>query len=176
MTTSNAKSPTSLAGFTGTLLLVGAGKMGGAMLEGWLALGMAAKSIAVIEPQPAGDIAALTSRGLRLNPSAGDIGEVSALVIAIKPQMAPDVMPSLNRYVGASTAVVSIMAGRTSELSRAGIATRRGDPRDAEHAGRDRPRHHGRGAESAGFARSSVRWSTPCCRRSAASSGSTTRP
>ncbi len=113
MTTSNAKSPASLAGFTGTLLLVGAGKMGGAMLEGWLALGMAAKSIAVIEPQPAGDIAALTSRGLRLNPTAGDIGEVSALVIAIKPQMAPDVMPSLNRYVGASTAVVSIMAGRT---------------------------------------------------------------
>jgi pyrroline-5-carboxylate reductase len=84
MTRDNAKAPASLADFTGTLLLVGAGKMGGAMLEGWLALGMAARNVVVIEPQPAGEIAALTGRGLRLNPPPGDIGEVSALVLAIK--------------------------------------------------------------------------------------------
>jgi pyrroline-5-carboxylate reductase len=113
MTRDNAKAPASLADFTGTLLLVGAGKMGGAMLEGWLALGMAARNVVVIEPQPAGEIAALTGRGLRLNPPPGDIGEVSALVLAIKPQTAPEVMPSLQPYVGASTVVVSIMAGRT---------------------------------------------------------------
>jgi pyrroline-5-carboxylate reductase len=113
MTTSNTNTPKPLAGFTGTLLLVGAGKMGGAMLEGWLALGMAAKNVVVLEPQPAGEIAALTARGLRLNPSPGDIGDVSAIVLAIKPQAAPDVMPSLKPYVGASTVVVSIMAGRT---------------------------------------------------------------
>jgi pyrroline-5-carboxylate reductase len=113
MTTSNGNAPKPLAGFTGTLLLVGAGKMGGAMLEGWLALGMAAKNVVVLEPQPAGEIAALTARGLRLNPSPGDIGDVSAIVLAIKPQAAPDVMPSLKPYVAASTVVVSIMAGRT---------------------------------------------------------------
>jgi pyrroline-5-carboxylate reductase len=113
MTTSNARAPAPLADFTGTLLLVGAGKMGGAMLEGWLALGMAAKHVVVIEPNPACEIVALTSRGLRLNPSSGDIGEVSAVVLAIKPQAAPDVMRSLKPYVGASTVIVSIMAGRT---------------------------------------------------------------
>ena len=113
MTTSKANAPASLADFTGTLLLVGAGKMGGAMLEGWLALGMAAKNVVVIEPQPAAETLALVSRGLRLNPPAASIGEASALVIAIKPQMAPDVMSLLQPYVGASTAVVSIMAGRT---------------------------------------------------------------
>jgi pyrroline-5-carboxylate reductase len=113
MTTSQTNASASLAGFTGTLLLVGAGKMGGAMLEGWLALGMAARNVVVLEPHPAGEIAALTARGLRLNPPPGDIGEVAALVLAIKPQTAPDVMPALKSYVGSSTVVVSIMAGRT---------------------------------------------------------------
>ncbi len=113
MVTTNTKPPAALADFTGTLLLVGAGKMGGAMLEGWLALGMAAKNVVVLEPQPAGEIAALTARGLRLNPSPGDIGEATAIVLAIKPQTAPDAVPLLKPYVGPSTAVVSIMAGRT---------------------------------------------------------------
>jgi pyrroline-5-carboxylate reductase len=113
MTASNAKAHAPLADFSGKLLLVGAGKMGGAMLEGWLALGMAAQNLVVLEPQPADEIAALTARGLRLNPSPGDIGEVAALVLAVKPQTAPDVMALLKPYVGASTVVVSIMAGRT---------------------------------------------------------------
>jgi pyrroline-5-carboxylate reductase len=113
MTDFDTNTPASLADFTGTLLLVGAGKMGGAMLEGWLALGMAAKNVIVLEPQPAGEIAALTARGLRLNPPPGDIGEATAIVLAIKPQTAPDAVPLLKPYVGPSTVVVSIMAGRT---------------------------------------------------------------
>ncbi len=113
MTTSNAKANASLANFPGTLVLVGAGKMGGAMLEGWLGLGMPPAQIVVIEPQPAKEIATLAARGLRLNPSAATVGEVSAIVVAIKPQSAPDAMPALAPYVGASTVVVSIMAGRT---------------------------------------------------------------
>ncbi len=111
--TSGNGSPASLADFPGTLVLVGAGKMGGAMLEGWLELGMPAAQIVVIEPQPAKEIAALAARGLRLNPPAATVGEVSAIVVAIKPQSAPDAMPALAPYVGASTVVVSIMAGRT---------------------------------------------------------------
>ncbi len=98
-----------LAGFSGTLLLVGAGKMGGALLEGWLALGLDAAKIAVIEPQPSGDIAALTSRGLRLNPTRP--AEASAIVIAVKPQTAPEALPTLAPFVGAATVAVSIMAG-----------------------------------------------------------------
>ena len=42
----------SLASLTGTLVLVGAGKMGGAMLDGWLRLGLDPKQVVVIEPQP----------------------------------------------------------------------------------------------------------------------------
>ena len=93
--------PAPLADFAGTLLLVGAGKMGGAMLEGWLALGMAAKNVVVLEPQPAGEIAALT----RARPASQSVrpatsAKSSALVLAIKPQTAPDVMPTLKPYVG----------------------------------------------------------------------------
>jgi pyrroline-5-carboxylate reductase len=102
-----------LADFSGNILLVGAGKMGSALLEGWLALGLDAGKIAVIEPQPASEITALTARGLRLNPARGALGEISAVVVAVKPQTASEAMPMLAPFLGQSTAVVSIMAGRT---------------------------------------------------------------
>jgi pyrroline-5-carboxylate reductase len=105
-----------LANLAGTILLVGAGKMGSAMLEGWLALGLGAKQVAVIEPQPTGEIAALAIRGLRLNPSPGAAGEVAAVVVAVKPQVAPEVMPTLAPFIGSATVVVSIMAGRTLQF------------------------------------------------------------
>jgi pyrroline-5-carboxylate reductase len=103
----------SLAHLSGTILLVGAGKMGGALLEGWLALGLDPKNAAVLEPQPARELTALAGRGLRLNPAASAIGEASAIIVAVKPQTAPEVVPALASYVGAGTVVVSIMAGQT---------------------------------------------------------------
>jgi pyrroline-5-carboxylate reductase len=97
----------------GSILLVGAGKMGSALLEGWLALGVAPGKLAVIEPQPSSDLTALASRGLNLNPPQHLDHEIAAVVIAVKPQVAPNVMPTLVPLVGAATVVVSIMAGRT---------------------------------------------------------------
>jgi pyrroline-5-carboxylate reductase len=112
---SSSSQPTarSLGNLSGTILLAGAGKMGGAMLEGWLALGLGPEKIAVIEPQPSSEITAWARHGLRLNPSSGAVGEVAAVVVAVKPQSAPEVMPALVPFVGAATVVVSIMAGRT---------------------------------------------------------------
>ena len=54
----------------GTLVLVGAGKMGGALLTGWLELGLDPRKVVVIEPQPPSALIALKRRGLRLNPAA----------------------------------------------------------------------------------------------------------
>ena len=105
--------PRPLANLSGTILLAGAGKMGSAMLEGWLALGLAPEMIAVIEPQPSREIATLRERGLRLNPSRDAVSEVAAVVIAVKPQTADEAMPALAQFVGGATVVVSIMAGRT---------------------------------------------------------------
>jgi pyrroline-5-carboxylate reductase len=98
--------------FSGPLLLAGAGKMGGAMLDGWIARGLAPKRIVVIEPQPDKAVKALARRGLKLNPKGKAI-EASAIVIAVKPQSAPEALPPLGAYVGKSTLVLSIMAGRT---------------------------------------------------------------
>jgi pyrroline-5-carboxylate reductase len=96
-----------------TIVLAGAGKMGGAMLTGWLAGGLAPQRVAVIEPHPSSEIDALLAKGVRLNPSPEDIGAVATLVVALKPQMFREAGPMLRSFVGSSTLVVSIMAGTT---------------------------------------------------------------
>jgi pyrroline-5-carboxylate reductase len=100
---------------SGTIVLAGAGKMGGAMLSGWLAQGLAAKNVVAIEPQPSDDIRALVARGVRLNPSPKEVGTIAALVIALKPQAFREAAPGLKPFAGAATLVVSIMAGMTIE-------------------------------------------------------------
>src|SRR6059058_4874269 len=85
----------SLSAIPGTLVLVGAGKMGGAMLEGWLRLGLEPRGIVVLDPQPSAEVQALAGNGLRLNPSLDSIADVAVLVLAVKPQTAPEVLPAL---------------------------------------------------------------------------------
>jgi pyrroline-5-carboxylate reductase len=102
---------TSLSDFDGTLVLVGAGKMGGAMLEGWHRLGLTFDQVVAIEPEPAPEIITLGQRGLRINPSLDTIA-ATAIVIAVKPQIAPQVLPGLARLVRDDTVAISIMAGR----------------------------------------------------------------
>src|SRR5919109_2506176 len=101
MSTSTSRGP--LADFSRTILLAGAGKMGGALLEGWLALGLSPARVAVIEPQPSRDIAVLGERGLRLNPSRDAAGDVAGLVIAVKRQVADEALPALREFVGSAT-------------------------------------------------------------------------
>lgn len=105
------KSTQSLRAFKGPLLLVGAGKMGQAMLDGWLSRGLTPKKIAIIEPQPAKSLKAHARRGLTLNPKKAS--PAGAIVIAVKPQTAPEAVPPLAAHLGKGTLVVSIMAGRT---------------------------------------------------------------
>jgi pyrroline-5-carboxylate reductase len=100
-----------LQNITRTIALAGAGKMGGAMLAGWLAGGLDAKRVVVIEPMPSAEITALAAKGVRLNPN--DIGQVETLVIAVKPQSFREAGAALKAHVAPSTLVVSIMAGTT---------------------------------------------------------------
>jgi pyrroline-5-carboxylate reductase len=102
-----------LKNIKGTIVLAGAGKMGGAMLSGWLAQGLEAKRVVVIEPQPSDDIRALLAKGVRLNPPPKDVGDVAALVVALKPQAFREAGPGLKQFAGPATLVVSIMAGTT---------------------------------------------------------------
>jgi pyrroline-5-carboxylate reductase len=108
LNTSNA-----LKDIKGSIVLAGAGKMGGAMLTGWLARGLDARGLSVIEPHPAGEISALVKKGVRLNPAPQDIGAVATLVVALKPQTFREAGAILKSFAGPSTLVVSIMAGTT---------------------------------------------------------------
>ncbi|MGZ8308466.1 MAG: NAD(P)-binding domain-containing protein, partial [Rhodoplanes sp.] len=95
----------------GHVLLVGAGKMGGALLDGWLALGLDPRKLAVIEPQPSPEVAAQAIGGLRLNPDPATV-PAAAIVLAVKPQIASEVLPAL-AGLSQRAVVISIMAGRT---------------------------------------------------------------
>ena len=103
-----------------SLVLVGAGKMGGAMLEGWLAVGLEPAAVAVIEPAPSPEIEALSrARGIRLNPENPRPSEI--VVLAVKPQTLPAAAEAVAPLVGPDTLLVSILAGKTIADLRARI-------------------------------------------------------
>ncbi|HSB59826.1 MAG TPA: pyrroline-5-carboxylate reductase, partial [Methyloceanibacter sp.] len=98
----------------GPLLLVGAGKMGGALLAGWLRQGLDPALVYVQDPTPAPEVAALmASHGIRVRHQAKLPAPPSVMVIAVKPQIIDEVLPALGSSVGPSTVVLSIAAGRT---------------------------------------------------------------
>jgi len=92
-----------------SLTLVGAGKMGRALLEGWLAAGLDPAAVAIVEPAPAPELVALCqARGMALHaPEAAP----EVLVLAVKPQTFAAAAAALQ--VDGRTLVVSIMAGKT---------------------------------------------------------------
>lgn len=97
----------------GTVLLVGAGKMGGALIEGWLANGLDSAKLAALDPAPPPEIEKLlAARKIERKPDPKTFSP-DAIVIAVKPQAASEVVPRLAAFVKPKTVVVSIMAGRT---------------------------------------------------------------
>ncbi len=104
--------PINPARLPSSLVLVGAGKMGGSMLEGWLKVGMKPSGVTVIDPRPSEEMARFcTEKGIALNPA--DLSAPEVLVLAIKPQMLGEAAPALNGYLGPRTLIISILAGKT---------------------------------------------------------------
>lgn len=98
---------------SGPVVLMGAGKMGGAMLDGWLDLGLPAQKAVVLDPHLSAEGAeALRQRGVRVNPDFSALETPSVIVLAVKPQVAAEALPAIRQNVGPGTLVVSIMAGR----------------------------------------------------------------
>jgi len=91
------------------LLLVGCGKMGGAMLEGWLARGLPASEVIVAEPAEA-----LRPEKCRSVASTAEVTEAPEIVVlAVKPQSMDGVLPDLRRFAGKGSVFLSIAAGKT---------------------------------------------------------------
>ncbi|WP_138932971.1 pyrroline-5-carboxylate reductase [Roseovarius arcticus] len=88
------------------LVLLGCGKMGGAMLQGWLKGGLPPSSVWVIDPKPSDW---LKSTGVTIN---GDLPTAPGIVlIAVKPQMMGDALPSLREMGNGTTLFISVAAG-----------------------------------------------------------------
>jgi pyrroline-5-carboxylate reductase len=108
----------------GTVVLVGCGQMGAAMLRGWLA-SKAARRFAVIEP--AGAPASLAaSPGVAAHRGADELAAdlaPDAVVFAVKPQVFDEVVPAYRRFAHPGTVFMSIAAGKTI----AGLAKHLGD-------------------------------------------------
>ena len=89
------------------LLLLGCGKMGSAMLEGWLEGALEPGDVWVIDPKPSDWLAGIV--GLNLN--AG-LPEAPAMVlVAVKPQMMGEALPDLAALSGGETVFLSVAAG-----------------------------------------------------------------
>lgn len=98
----------------GTLVLVGAGKMGGAMLEGWLAGGADPARIVALDPAPPPDMRELLARhGIRHNPDVSSIQDAEVLVVAVKPQLMEEVLPGLVPLKASKPLILSVAAGKT---------------------------------------------------------------
>jgi pyrroline-5-carboxylate reductase len=129
-----------------TLALAGVGKMGGAMLEGWLAGGLKPSGVRLIEPNTTAEIEALAKRrGLALNSASGSAEPPEVLVLAIKPQMLYSAAPQLAALAGPDTLVLSIVAGKRIE----DLAARFPDARAFVRAMPNTPAAIGRGATGA---------------------------
>ncbi len=97
----------------GTILLVGAGKMGGALIGGWLARGLNPSKIAVIDPAPPPEtVKLLNERKIARDPDPKSFLP-DAIVLAVKPQAANEIVPKIAAFVKPKAVVLSVMAGRT---------------------------------------------------------------
>jgi pyrroline-5-carboxylate reductase len=105
------------AALTGPLWLVGGGKMGSALAEGWIDAGLPVGALTVVEPNAEprerwAERGAVALADVGALPAPDRPGAVpQALVLAVKPQQMADVLAALHGHVPPATAVISIAAG-----------------------------------------------------------------
>lgn len=90
------------------LVLLGCGKMGSALLEGWLSKGLPRDAVHVRDPKPSDW---LTAQGVHLNEDLPD--DPAFVMVAVKPQMIGEALPSIKALGGGGTVFLSIAAGTT---------------------------------------------------------------
>lgn len=94
---------------SGGVTLLGCGKMGGAMLEGWLAAGLPASAVTVLDPHPNARLKALADEGLSLNPEVPR--PCAVCILSVKPQMMAEAAPRVAPMAAEGTLFLSIAAG-----------------------------------------------------------------
>lgn len=99
----------------GRLLLVGCGKMGGALLRGWLAQGVVGADVFVIDPAPKG-LDDVTAKGVTVFTHYEDVPDdlnPALVLLAVKPQFMDEALENLEMMAQPGTVFLSIAAGKT---------------------------------------------------------------
>ena len=96
-----------------TVVLVGAGNMGGAMLRGWISGGMPTTNVQVLDPSPPDQMRAyLNDSGITYHSSPDSLKPPDVLLLAVKPQVMDKVAGSVSSLAGPNTVAVSVAAGK----------------------------------------------------------------
>ena len=96
-------------------LVVGAGRMGGALMSGWLndsVSGVVAQHLYIIDPHMGEDAKAAIKDGAReISPTDKVMGEIDVVLLAIKPQAFEDIAPKIAEHLQTGALVISVLAG-----------------------------------------------------------------
>lgn len=103
------------------ILMLGAGRMGGAMVDGWLrAQAFAAHDLMIRDPQPGPAALAAQHAGAALNPPDSELARARTVVLAVKPQVWREAAAEAAGWLHADAVIVSIAAGvRAGEIAKA---------------------------------------------------------
>lgn len=94
------------------ILMLGAGRMGGAMVAGWRKANVfAAAELIIRDPQPGPAALAAEQDGATLNPPEAELARARTVVLAVKPQMWREAAAEVSPWLAADAVIVSIAAG-----------------------------------------------------------------
>lgn len=106
----------------GPVVLVGCGRLGSAILEGWLLTDAVAPSeLIILSPSEKPSAEAARAEGARINPDLEALRTARVIVLAVKPAMWRDVVTPLLPYLGDDATILSVMAGVTAPTLAEGI-------------------------------------------------------
>ena len=106
---------------TTPILMLGAGRLGGAMLEGWALTGaFRPADLIVCDPQPGEVARKAAAAGARLNPPEADLALARTVLLAVKPQAWREAAQALAPHLSPEAVIVSVAAGvRADDISAA---------------------------------------------------------
>lgn len=122
------------------VLMLGAGRLGGALIEGWSRFGgPSASDLMILDPAPSGAALAAGRDGAVLSPGPADLARARTVLLAVKPQVWREAASAITDALDPAAVIVSVAAGvRAADISEAfgGRAVARVMPTTAVAVGR----------------------------------------
>ena len=103
------------------ILMLGAGRMGGALIEGWRMAGaFQASDLLIREPYSNPTLEAAQAAGARVNPPDAELAQAQTVLLAVKPQLWREAAAQVVGHLAPDAVIVSIAAGvRAADISQA---------------------------------------------------------